>query len=126
MSMLKTITMVLCCALLFAIFPARADQQDKKTIMTFSQAVEIPGVVLPAGTYVFKLADSSANRHIVQVFNEDQTEIHATLLAIANYRLDPPEETVVEFEERAEGSPRAIHAWFYPGESYGWEFVYPE
>ena len=45
--------------------------------------------VLPAGTYVFKLMNPQSNRHIVQIFNKDQTKIYATILAIPNYRLKP-------------------------------------
>src|ERR1044071_9213220 len=72
----------------------RADDHDKKTTITFSGPVEIPPVyvtgmrVLPAGTYVFKLVNSSSNRHIVQIFNKEQTKIYATVLAIPNYRLE--------------------------------------
>src|SRR5262249_37277154 len=94
---------------------------------TFSQPVEIPGgVVLPTGTYVFKLMDSASNRHIVQIFNEDQTHIYATVLAIPNYRLDVTGKTVITFGERAAGEPQAIRAWFYPGDNFWQEFVYPK
>ena len=124
--MSKRIAMLFCCALVFAIFPARADQWNKKTTMTFSQPVEIPGMVLPAGTYVFRLADSLSNRHIVQVFNEDETHIYATILAIPDYRLKPTGETIVRFGERAADAPQAVKGWFYPGDSFGQEFVYPK
>ncbi|HYM11392.1 MAG TPA: hypothetical protein VEU62_11705 [Bryobacterales bacterium] len=124
--MSKRILAVLGLALLFAAIPAAADQWDKKTIMTFNAPVEIPGMVLPAGTYVFKLADSSANRHVVQVFNEEQDHIYATILAIPNYRLKPTGETVVEFGERAADTPPAVKAWFYPADNFGQEFVYPK
>jgi MYXO-CTERM domain-containing protein len=100
--------------------------------MTFSGPVEIPGVhlkgwgVLPAGTYVFKIADSLSDRHIVQIFNEDETRIYATILAIPNYRLQATDKTVVTFRERPAGQPEAIRAWFYPGRNWGEEFVYPK
>ena len=106
-----------------------ADAWDKKTIVTFSQPVEIPGVgaqVLPAGTYVFKLLDSSSNRNIVQIFNKDQNHVYATILAIPNYRLKATDKTVITFGERAAGTPEAIRAWFYPGANWGQEFVYPK
>jgi hypothetical protein len=124
--MFKRIASVFCCALLFAIFSARADQWNKKTIMTFNLPIEIPGKVLLAGTYVFKLADSNADRHIVQVFNEEENQIYATILAIPNYRLQPTGDTVVHFAERAANTPQAIRAWFYPGDNFGQEFVYPK
>jgi hypothetical protein len=104
---------------------ARADEWNKKTTVRLSEPVEIPGQVLGAGTYVFKLLDSSSNRNIVQVFNRDENHLYATILAIPDYRLMPTGKTVITFEERAAGSPQAIRAWFYPGDNYGQEFVYP-
>jgi hypothetical protein len=94
--------------------------------------VEIPGVhlvgwaVLPAGTYVFKILDSQSDRHIVQIFNADETMIYATILAIPNYRLKATDKTVVTFTERPAGEPEALRAWFYPGRNWGEEFVYPK
>ncbi|MFN0121475.1 MAG: hypothetical protein ACKV2V_13360 [Blastocatellia bacterium] len=104
---------------------ARADVWDKKTVMTFSQPVELPdGIILPAGTYVFKLMNSLSNRHIVQVFNEEQTHLFATIFAIPNWRMQVTDETVVTFGEKEAGVPQTIRAWFYPGANSGDEFVY--
>jgi hypothetical protein len=103
---------------------ARADQWDKKTIVTFSDAVEIPGQVLPAGTYVFKLADNPSDRHIVQVWNANEDQILATILTIPKTRFETPDESKFEFEERAGDSPMALKVWFYPGNSTGEEFTY--
>jgi hypothetical protein len=111
---------------------AKADEWNEKTVVTFSGPVEIPGVhltgmgVLPAGTYVFKLLDSDSDRHIVQIFNKDQTKVYATILAIPNYRLKATGKTVITFSERPAGEPEALRAWFYPGMNYGQEFVYPK
>jgi hypothetical protein len=105
---------------------ARADTWDKKTVVTFNQAVEVPGKVLPAGTYTFQLLDSPSDRHIVQIFSADGTHIIATVLAINNYRLEPSGETVMKFSERPGDSPDALRAWFYPGDNFGQEFVYPK
>jgi LPXTG-motif cell wall-anchored protein len=103
------------------------DVWNQKTTLTFSQPFEIPGgKVLSAGTYVFKLLDSRYDRDIVQIFSEDQTHLYATILAIPNHRLQAPENTTMNFEERAAGSPQAIKAWFHPGETWGHEFVYPK
>jgi hypothetical protein len=102
---------------------------NKKTTVTFSAPFEIPGVdaqVLPAGTYVFKLLDSLSDRHIVQIFNKDETHVYSTILAIPNYRLTATDKTVMTFSERAAGQPQAIRAWFYPGDNSGQEFVYPK
>ena len=106
-----------------------AQPWNKKTTVTFSGPVEIPGVgaqVLPAGTYVFRLLDSMSDRNIVQIFNKDQSHVYATILAIPNYRLKATDKTVMTFAERAAGEPQAIRAWFYPGENWGQEFVYPK
>ena len=105
---------------------ARADEWDKRTIMTFNQPFEIPGQVLQAGTYVFKLADSLSSRDVVQIFTEDQQHLLATILAIPDYRREPTDNTVVTFDERQSGSPEAVHSWFYPGETDGLQFVYPK
>ncbi len=107
--------------------PAQADQWSKKTVLTFTQPIEIPGgKVLPAGSYTFKLLDSNSYRHIVQIWNEDGSELLATILAIPNYRLEPTGETVIKFHERAGNAPDALRAWFYPGDLFGQEFVYPK
>ena len=105
---------------------ARADEWNKKTIVTFSQAVEVPGQILPAGTYTFQLLDSPSDRHIVQIFNADGTHIIATILAINDYRLQSTGDTVMKFSERAGDAPEALRAWFYPGNRFGQEFVYPK
>ena len=123
--------MIFCLALVALVFTAgvKADEWNKMTVVTFSAPVEIPGVgaqVLPAGTYVFKLLDSRTDRHIVQIFNERGDHVYATILAIPNYRLKVTDKTVMTFRERAVGQPEAIRAWFYPGDSFGQEFVYPK
>jgi hypothetical protein len=82
--------------------------------------------VLPAGTYVFKILDSQQDRHIVQIFNKDETVCYATILAIPNFRLKVTDKTVMTFRERPAGQPEALRAWFYPGRQWGEEFVYPK
>lgn len=99
-----------------------ADEWNKRTILTFGQAVELPGRVLPAGTYVFQLADSSS-RHVVQVFGEDGG-ILATLLTIPTAR-PASDDTRITFEEQRAGAPFPIKKWFYPGDGVGEEFIYP-
>jgi hypothetical protein len=127
MSKLQTKMMLLVGLGAMALLPgAKADQWDQKTVFTFSGPVEIPGQVLPAGTYVFKLHSSASNRHIVQVFNKDENHVYGTFLAIPDYRLRPASEPIINFHERAAGSPVAVKAWFYPGRNYGHEFVYPK
>src|SRR5271154_5183304 len=105
---------------------ARADEWNKKTVMTVSEPIQVPNQVLPAGTYVIKLLDSPSDRHIVQIFNADQTHLFTTILAIPNYRLQPTGKTVVTFWETPPGQPKALRAWFYPGDNFGQEFAYPK
>jgi hypothetical protein len=134
MKLFKAATTICGVALMGAVLApcVRAADWDRKTVMTFSGPVEIPGVhltgwaVLPAGTYVFKILDSQSDRHIVQIFSQDETTIYATILAIPNYRLKATDKTVMTFNERPAGEPEALRAWFYPGRNWGEEFVYPK
>ena len=134
MNFLKAAPIVLSAALLATAFSpsVKADDWNRKTVITFSQPVETPGVhmkgwaVLPPGTYVFKVLDSASDRHIVQIFNQDETMIYATILAIPNYRLRATSKTVLTFREVPPGQPDVLRAWFYPGKNFGDEFVYPK
>src|SRR5579862_8862834 len=134
MKLIKAATTVCCVALMGAALAsiAQADDWNRKTVVTFSGPVEIPGVhlvgwgVLPAGTYVFKILDSQSDRHIVQIFSKDELTVYATVLAIPNYRLKATDKTVMTFRERPAGQPEALRAWFYPGRNWGEEFVYPK
>src|SRR3954463_13343343 len=113
-----------------AVMPsASASDWDRKTTVTFSAPVEVPGVgehLLPAGPYFFKTRASLSDRHIVQIFSQDGLHLYTTILAIPNYRLRATEKTVMTFRERAQGEPEAIRAWFYPDRQWGEEFVYPK
>jgi hypothetical protein len=120
---------VLCCAAAVTAFAAprvQADESNKLTYLTFSGPVQVPGTTLPAGTYMFKLADTQTNRHIVQIFDKDGSKLYATLLAIPDQRLEPSGQNIVLFAERPSGAPQAIKAWWYPGDTIGDEFVYPK
>src|SRR5437588_7738332 len=114
--------------MLFTVFSplAQGDEWDKTTKITFKEPVKVPGQVLPAGTYVFKLLDSTSNRHVVQIFNEDHTQLITTVMAIPNQRLEPAGKTILRYDERPADQPVALAAWFYPGDNFGQEFVYPK
>jgi len=105
---------------------AQADPWDKKTILTVNKSFQVQDRLLPAGTYVFKLLDSSANRHVVQILNEDQSHIIDTVMAIPNYRLQPTGHSRFTFWETPPGAAPALRAWFYPGDNFGQEFRYPK
>jgi LPXTG-motif cell wall-anchored protein len=110
----------------FGVATAHADEWNKETKITVNQTIEVPGAVLPAGTYIFKLVDSPSNRNIVQVMNPRQDHVYATVIAINNYRMQPTGHTVLTFYEVPAGQPVPVRAWFYPGDNYGQEFVYPK
>src|SRR5438093_8392451 len=111
----------------------KADQWDKKTIITINEPVQMPSccnpehvVVLQPGTYVLALVDSMSDRHIVRVFEQDQKTVVTTILAIPNYRLQPTDTSTFQFWETPAGQPKAMRAWFYPGDNFGQEFAYPK
>lgn len=129
MKLFKMFATAWCVAVLcmYVVPRAAADDWNKKTVVTFSGPVEVPGVgaqVLPAGTYVFKIMGSPSTHHIVQIFNQDETHVFTTILAIPNYRLRATDKTVITFRERPAGQPEALKAWFYPGHQWGEQFVY--
>jgi hypothetical protein len=109
----------------------KADQWDKKTVITINEPVQMPSccnadhvVVLQPGTYVLALVDSLSDRHIVRVFAQDEKTVITTILAIPNYRLQPTGTSTFQFWETPAGQPRAMRAWFYPGDNFGQEFAY--
>ena len=123
----------LCGAALCAILSSgvRGDDWNKKTVVTFGESVEIPGQVLPAGTYIFKLLDSSANRNVIEVWNADQSHLLASVQTVADYHFPPgdrpiyaPTHPQFEYDERPAGQPQALRSFFFPGQLYGYQFVY--
>ncbi len=118
------------CAIVIAIgvlaVRAKADAWDKKTILTINQPIQVEETYLDSGTYVFKLLNSNSNRHIVQIFNGDQSHLINTVLAIPNYRLQPSGDSRFSFYETPPGTAKAMRAWFYPGDNFGQEFRYPK
>jgi hypothetical protein len=104
---------------------ANADEWNKRTFLTFSGPVEVPGATLRAGTYTFELADPDSSRHIIRVSEKDTNKPIALFMTIPTERAEAPSENVVMFAERPAGAPQAVQAWFYPGNRTGEEFVYP-
>jgi hypothetical protein len=108
-------------------FTVNARTLNKHTKITFSHPVRVPGATLPAGSsYIFKLVDTHGNRRVVRITNEAGDKVYATILAIPDYRHKATSHTVVEFGEASGGSPTPIKAWFYPGDTHGFRFVYPK
>jgi len=108
----------------FFVPKGRADESDKKTIVTVNRAIQVPGKVLPAGTYVFKLVDSN-DLTLVAIFNDDESHLITTVQGIPDVRTETPDKAILQLEERPSGQPQALKAWFYPGDNFGVEFVYP-
>src|ERR1700756_135176 len=103
---------------------AHADELDQSTILTFSQAIQVPGRVLPAGTYLFTLTSSDADRNLVQIFNSDHTYLYGMFQTIPTERRSSTDDPAITFAEQGSGKPDAILKWFYPGRLTGHEFLY--
>jgi hypothetical protein len=117
-------TVVFLLALSMALPAARADEGNQATEVTFNQPVQIPGRVLPAGTYWFVLPENATEHDQVRIYNSDRTILYATLLTANAERLQPTENAAFIFTERRSGQPQAIVSWFYPGRLNGHEFLY--
>ena len=110
-------------ALIFEL-TAHADEANQLTKISFSEAVQVPGQVLPAGNYEFVLASNDSNRNIVQIFNADGTELYATVQTIPIERGRETDGTSITLAQRPDGKPDAVLTWFYPGMDTGHQFVY--
>ena len=106
--------------------PSTAQTLDKRTLFTFSGPVSMPGVTLPAGQYLFRLANPDSGRNVVQVLNADGTKPFGMFFAMRAERFEPASTPEVRFMETAAGMPAAIKTWWYPEERTGYEFVYPK
>jgi hypothetical protein len=124
----RTVMVVVSLGVVWALatLSAYGDDWDKATKITINQPFEVPGTILPAGTYIVKLVDLAAERHVVRFLSEDEKKVYATLIAIPDFRLEPAETTSLTFYESPAGRVRPLHAWFYPGHQFGVEFAYPE
>jgi hypothetical protein len=110
-------------SVLFLEVVAHAEEADQSIKITFSQAIEIPGQILPAGTYMFKLADPN-DLDLVRIFNSEGTRLYATLQTATAERDKPTGDNVVVLAEQPDGRPETLLKWFYPGNTSGHEFVY--
>jgi hypothetical protein len=118
------ITLGMLLAFVISLPSARAGEYDQTTKLTFSQSVQIPGRVLPAGTYWFELANTPSSRNIVNIYNSDRSTIYATIITINAESLTAYEKTTFNFADREPMQPKTLVSWFYPGESTGHQFVY--
>jgi hypothetical protein len=102
-----------------------AQPADDRTIFTFNSPVELPGIALPPGKYLFRLADDNT-RDVVSVLSADGKKVYGTFLTLRDSRLNPPSAPEVRFMEAPQGAPLPIRSWWYIGDSTGWEFIYPK
>ena len=110
--------------ILFAEAAAHAGELDQSSKITFSQPIQIPGDVLPAGPYLFKLGNPNADYNLVQIFNSDGTHLYAALQTIPTERPRGADNTAVTLAEPGDGMPNVLLNWFYPGNTDGHAFVY--
>jgi hypothetical protein len=101
----------------------KASEADKKTTITISQPVAVEGTILPAGQYVLRLRDSWPMRDVVSIFNGDETRLITTVAPIHTSRAALTDNSEFSFYDSFEGQPAALHTWFYPGDSNGYEFL---
>jgi hypothetical protein len=101
---------------------AKADERDKKTVITTNNPIQIQGKVLEPGRYVMRLLDSPSDRNIVQIYDAHETKLEMTVLAYPAYRLEPTGDTRFTFYETANGQAQALRTWFYPGDNFGIDF----
>jgi hypothetical protein len=102
----------------------RAGESNKKTTVTINEPIQVPGKVLSAGTYVFKLLDPN-DRTLVAIYDADETHLITTVQGVPEVRTQTPDKVILQLEERPSGQPEALKAWFYPGDDTGVKFVYP-
>src|SRR6266850_2319915 len=122
----KMFSGVMCLMLLggtYLVPKVRADESDKKTIVTVNEPTQVPGKVLPAGTYVLKLLDSN-DRTLVGIYDADEMHVITTIQGTPGFRTETADNAILQLEERPSGQPEALKAWFYPGDNFGVEFVY--
>jgi len=111
---------------------ARAAEPLKQTPFVTNEPMEVPGMMLAPGRYVFRLVESSAERNVLQVFEVvqlwtgDESRLLSTLLTMPNYDLPTTDKTVFAFFERGPKQAKALRLWFPPSRNYGQEFVYPK
>jgi hypothetical protein len=103
---------------------ADASTFDKRTYFTFSQPISLPGVTLPAGTYLFRLADPTTGRKVVQVMSQNGMQSYAMMLSTPVQRQDVPDEPEISFIETPAGRPAAVKTWWHQGERTGYELIY--
>ena len=111
---------------MFFEFAAHADEANQSTKITFSAPVQIPGKVLPAGTYLFQQEDANDDPNLIDIFNADRTVLYATVETVSADRMEATSGSTITLAEQGTGNPDVLVKWFYPGNTIGHEFTYPK
>jgi hypothetical protein len=125
--MLSKLVVFLTLAVLTLSIGGRAEAQpaDYRTYFTFSAPVTLPGMTLPAGKYIFRLADPDGSRKVINVMSGDGKKSLAMLHTIPNQASRPPKDAEIRFMETSAQVPPPVKTWWYAGKSIGYEFIYP-
>jgi hypothetical protein len=99
---------------------------DDRTEFTFNSPLEMPGVTLPACTYVFHFVDTSNQKKVMQVAEKSTNKTYGMFLTINAIRPTPSDDAELRFLETPAGKPAAVKTWWYPGNTIGREFIYPK
>jgi hypothetical protein len=100
---------------------AQEIELEGRLTVTFSGPVEIPGEVLPAGTYVFEMLKGGS---LTRILSSNELHIYATLLTVPEEQQEPSGDGAVILHKNDQGGPARVDAWFVPGDPVGSEFVY--
>jgi hypothetical protein len=103
----------------------RADEWNQATLFTFNQPVQIPGQVLPAGTYLFEIVNDF-NHEIVRISNADRTNVIALIQARPTSQKGFTGKAAIVLAEQGSSQPAAVVAWSYAGRSEAHQLVYPK
>jgi hypothetical protein len=91
-------------------------------LMSFAAPIEIPGVGLPAGSYLFRFITPS----VVQVTSRDRSMVYGMFLTTPASRHDDRGDQEMTFERQGNGTPARIEGWFFQDSLNGVAPVYPE
>jgi len=99
---------------------------NKKSTLNTDRQVEFPGIVLQPGTYIIRLRENTERRSVVEILNQDETQVLASMLAVPDHRVRPEDTSEFTFHSVKRAEPRVVHSWYFPGDLVGLEFVYPK
>jgi len=119
------IGLIIAFGLLFEL-AAHADEFNEQATITFSAPVQIPGQVLPAGTYIFQKADPEDDQNLVQILSADRSILYATLQTLPVERRDTTGDSMITLAKPENEEPDILVNWFYPGLLTGHEFIYSQ